>query len=72
MLVPQDNKWKRANNGAEQPCIYYPHAGFSHRNLNVNSEVIGPVRRDHEIGGLFSLTTVDGYFALIDASTEGM
>ena len=49
--------------------IFYPSSGL--RNFNVNSEVIGSLKRENENSGLFGLCSLDGNYLLIDTSSEG-
>ena len=71
-LTFQSHKAKVESMQISQEEIFHLRSGFGTRNVIVNAEVIGSLKRQHENSGLFGICTLDGDYALIDTSSVGM
>ncbi|XP_065063394.1 KICSTOR complex protein ITFG2-like isoform X2 [Rhopilema esculentum] len=70
LLHANSLKTKGKPSEPEQLHVLYTNQGYPGRNFNVNCEVTGSIKRENQVSGLFGLFTVDGFFALVDASFE--
>eukprot|EP00794_Sanderia_malayensis_P012074 gene12074-13318_t len=57
---------------ASQPCVYHPASCYHLRNFKVDSEVLGNIKREGKLSGLFCVCTVDGSYFIINNTDAGI